>query len=76
MTPIQVKRKAATIRKHIEKWNQSLISMQETCTHINATHVNKADTGNWCKSDDNYWTEHRCPDCGKFWLTDQDWDKK
>lgn len=74
MTPKQIKRRADTIKSNIEKWNNALEELQDSCKHENASHIDKADTGNWCTSDDSYWTVHHCTDCGKHWTTDQDWD--
>jgi hypothetical protein len=45
--------------------------LQLECKHPFATKTAKADTGNWCKADDSYWYEFKCPDCGKFWQEDQ-----
>lgn len=76
MTQPQIKRRYDTIEKNQKKWIASLIELQELCTHTNATHENKANTGNYSPSDDEYWTNHKCPDCGKSWTTDQYWDRK
>ena len=51
--------------------NAQLLYLQEECQHQNAVKENKSDTGNWCKADDCYWTECKCPDCLKFWREDQ-----
>lgn len=42
------------------------------CTHEKITIKNKSNTGNWCSSDDRYWSECKCLVCGKFWTEDQD----
>ena len=76
MTPTQIKRRFDTIEKNKKKWDTSLTALQELCPHTNATHVNKADTGNYSSSDDSYWTDHKCLDCGKTWRTDQYWNRK
>jgi hypothetical protein len=44
---------------------------QEKCKHENVIKVAKADTGNWCPVDDEYWYECRCPDCDKRWTEPQ-----
>jgi hypothetical protein len=41
--------------------------LQDRCEHPNVIKIHKGDTGNWCVSDDSYWTEFRCPDCVKSW---------
>jgi hypothetical protein len=76
MTPAQIKKRFDTIQKNKKKWDASLTALQELCPHTNAAHKNKANTGNYSSSDDSYWTDHTCPDCGKMWCTDQDWDRK
>lgn len=71
-------RNQASIRERYE-WIQreqndlveSLGRLQEACLHPNASVTHRADTGNYSKSDDCYWTEHLCPDCGKFWREDK-----
>jgi transposase-like protein len=65
----------ASQRKQLEAkiagLNQQLKALQTTCPHTNATKTPKSDTGNWCKADDAYWYEYKCPDCGRFWTTPQ-----
>jgi len=41
------------------------------CSHEHVIVIHKADTGNWCKSDDRYWTENTCQDCGKRWIKEK-----
>lgn len=41
------------------------------CTHPKVIVVHRADTGNWCKADDRYWTENTCQDCGKLWIEEK-----
>ena len=50
---------------------EQLVQLQLECVHENASHVHKGSTGNYDPSCDSYWIEHRCPDCGKFWTTEQ-----
>lgn len=64
------------IEKKIAKLKDELTVLQESCSHENAIHVNRANTGNYDPSCDSYWTEHTCPDCSKNWTTDQDWGRK
>lgn len=51
--------------------NNELTILRSKCKHKNRTKKYKSDTGNWCISDDSYWIEFRCEDCGKFWSEDQ-----
>jgi hypothetical protein len=46
-------------------------ALREKCTHPNAKKENKADTGNYDRSQDSYWKECVCPDCGKRWMEEQ-----
>jgi len=45
--------------------------LQARCDHMEATVHYKSDTGNCCKSDDRYWKEYHCPECGKRWEEEQ-----
>jgi len=71
MTQNQIKRKREDIKAKIAKLVSEYAALQEFCTHPNVTKKYDSDTGNYCKSDDRYWIEYTCPDCGKFWETDQ-----
>ena len=63
--------KYVKIRAKQKLLTEQLCQLQMECEHENVSHEYKADTGNYSKSDDAYWIEHRCPDCAKFWTTDQ-----
>ena len=76
MTLAQIKQRRETIEKHLARWRAGLVALQELCTHENAIHKNGANTGNWDRGDDSYWTDHDYPDCGKWRSTDQNWDRK
>lgn len=76
MTPNQIKRRAATLNRQIENARLKLDELQAACPHVNATHTNRANTGNYDPHSDSYWTEHHCYDCGRRWTTDQDWNRK
>ncbi len=68
-------KKVLSIRKRLEKREQKLIvekvQLQQICGHVDLEKRNRGDSGNWCKSDDSYWTEWKCQDCKKFWTTPQ-----
>lgn len=68
MTNIEEKRKLIESRQ--DELLHELRVLQSFCKHRNATSEPRSDTGNWCKQDDCYWVEHRCPECGKFWRED------
>lgn len=57
-------------QQHIAKWSDKIREIQESCLHPNKVTVHKGDTGNYDPSQDCYWTENKCPDCGKFWTSD------
>ena len=76
MTPTQIKRKKIAIDKKIAKLNADIKALQAECMHVNAEHINRASTGNYDPSADEYWTDHNCHDCGKFWKTDQYWNRR
>jgi len=63
------------LREHyqarIRAAQQALITLVESCPHVGATVVPRGDTGNYDPSADRYWNDHHCPDCGRFWQTDQ-----
>jgi hypothetical protein len=71
MTPAQVRRKALTIKKHLDKWNAAYKDLQAICPHPNKISKNEGTGSMWCKDDEAYWTNHYCPDCDKRWTTDQ-----
>lgn len=71
MTPAQIRRRYKTIEKNQWKWDNAERELQAICTHPTATRKNFSDTGNWDRSQDSYWTEWHCTDCGKRWSTEQ-----
>jgi hypothetical protein len=71
MTPAQVQRRLKTIQRNQIKWDSAERDLQNLCAHPNASKKYRGDTGNWDRTQDSYWIEHRCPDCGKFWSVEQ-----
>ena len=63
--------KAHKIKKEIDQLYEELEAHQKRCKHIKRECVNKGDTGNWCRDDDSYWKECKCPTCLKTWMEDQ-----
>jgi hypothetical protein len=72
MTPKQVQRRRDTLQRRIQKSNQDLTMLRNECGHPNVTKKYGSNTGNYDPSSDSYWIDWHCPDCGKFWTTDQD----
>ena len=59
------------IKKAIDSLATELENFQSKCRHTNAVHQYCGDSGNYDPSQDHYWIEFRCYDCGKFWTEDQ-----
>lgn len=66
-----IKETREDIETRIETLKNGLKTLQNYCHHPYVIKTSKSDTGNWCKTDDSYWTEFKCPDCGKFWIEDK-----
>jgi hypothetical protein len=62
---------AARYKEEMEAAQRGLERVQSQCKHPYASKVARSDTGNWDKSDDSYWYDCVCPDCGKKWQEDQ-----
>lgn len=71
MTPAQVQRRLKTIQRNQTKWDSAERELQNLCSHPNASKKYCSDTGNWDRSQDSFWIEYRCADCGKFWSVEQ-----
>lgn len=71
MTVTQTKRKRITIQDKIATLNEQLKELQNLCRHPNVEKKYGGNTRNYDPSADSYWIEWKCPDCGKFWTTDQ-----
>jgi hypothetical protein len=71
--PVQenIRNQAEKLTASIQRVQGRLKKLQDICTHPNAVKENKSDTGNWDRSQDSYWRECHCPDCGKRWVEDQ-----
>jgi predicted nucleic acid-binding Zn ribbon protein len=57
------------IKKKIQKleddFRRKRQELQDQCQHENLVKTYHSDTGAY--SSQRYWTDFRCPDCGKFW---------
>lgn len=74
MKKTEEQRRSEEIKKLIERRRlqiksrmQEIKELQEQCPHFGLTEVPGGDTGNWCKADDKYWYDYKCPNCGKSW---------
>lgn len=61
---ISIQKKQAALYKEIQ-------DLQDTCQHRHMTVCARSDTGNYCRSDDEYWYEGECRSCGERWRVDQ-----
>jgi hypothetical protein len=59
------------LQAKIQKARDDLSALQGRCTHPTATMQGRSDTGNWDRSQDSYWYEFSCADCGKNWTEPQ-----
>lgn len=71
MTPKQVQRRRDTLYRRMQRSEHDLKMLQRECEHPNVEKKYGSDTGNYDPSADSYWIDWRCPDCSKFWTTDQ-----
>lgn len=54
-------------RQRIRTIQNEIKELQEICPHSGLIETPGADTGNWDRNDDEYWTDYKCPHCGKQW---------
>lgn len=52
-------------KKIIRRLNEEIVQLQNNCPHDKKIGTYGANTGNWCKSDDDYWISVTCLDCEK-----------
>lgn len=67
---LKIKEEVARILTTLHQAQSELDKVRSSCTHPDVVKAHKANTGNYDPSADCYWTEFRCPDCGKFWRVD------
>lgn len=60
-------RQIARINDKISKLAKDKQDIMNSCPHYGLIATPGADTGNWCKADDQYWYDYECPYCGKWW---------
>lgn len=49
------------------QFHEAVKYIQDNCQHQKVEFKYGASTGNWCKDDDCYWKDYKCPDCNKQW---------
>ena len=67
----RIRTRHSALKRIMTRTTDKLKALQEECTHPMAEKINRADTGNYDPSQDSYWRDCTCPDCGKFWKEDQ-----
>lgn len=61
--------KIEELQLQIAQCSRQIKEIQAECSHPKSCLTKKhgADTGNWCPSDDSYWTDFHCSLCDKRW---------
>lgn len=67
----QLQKKIAIAQKGVDKAEDKLYALRNSCPHYDSYYKNKGSTGGWDYAD-SYWREYECLDCGSKWRTDQD----
>ena len=56
-----------------EELNTQIKILQENCDHQgDLTYEYQGSSDGWSRSDDDYWIDWHCNDCGKRWTTSQE----
>lgn len=66
-----IKKQMNAINKKIDNLYSKKQNLQLECHHENLQGRYGANTGNYSSSDDYYWVDFMCSDCGKRWTEDQ-----
>lgn len=71
------------IKEKIQKLDASILKLQKKKNEIQASCLHEylegeymSNTGNFCKSDDEYWWSGHCLECGMFLTADSEEDKE
>lgn len=62
-----ITRKVIKVQAKIVLLHEEIKALQVACTHPELFYLHEGDTGNWCRSDDSYWTSLYCVTCKKRW---------
>jgi hypothetical protein len=68
---MKIRNAVKRLEDKITKLYNDIKDIRETCPHEHLQGKFGANTGNWCSSDDSYWVDFVCQDCGKRWTEDQ-----
>lgn len=66
-----IRRKAIAISRRQENLRMALEALRGECPHAAPVYKYYGNTGNYDPSEDNYWINWSCPDCGARWNTPQ-----
>jgi hypothetical protein len=66
-----IQRKRAQIERRLTTAQNDLAILRTQCPHADVSRIPNSNTGNWSPSDDRYWNDCVCLDCGKRWAEDQ-----
>jgi hypothetical protein len=67
----EIRENRENLQAHITSLSGEIDKLREKCTHPNVTKTPRSNTGNWDRSQDAYWYDFACPDCGKRWMEEQ-----
>lgn len=67
----RIRDKQSDLKAQIARLNADLDGLREQCTHPNVKKESNGSTGNYDRSQDHYWRDCTCPDCGKRWTEEQ-----
>jgi len=65
--PTKIHKKVKDLQLEISRLRKEIDELMEQCPHTHTVHAYGGNTGNWSKSDDCYWIDFKCYDCGKRW---------
>lgn len=69
----KIRARVSTINSTVARLGLELRQIQEECNHQgDLQYTYDGDSGNYDKSQDVYWIDWKCNDCGKRWTTSQD----
>lgn len=67
---MKLKNKVDKIKDKISKLSTQIKEIQDSCPHDAVDGKYKGDSGNWSSSDDSYWIDATCLECGKSLFVD------
>jgi len=62
-----LKAKVTELHNKIHDMHKDLSMLQSECKHLDYEYKYKGSAGNYCRSDDCYWTVFTCNICRKQW---------